>query len=77
MLAHKIKDGKCPNCGEKAVYSSTEENSSIWKVYVKCEEDDGGCGRDFGRVGVIKRSNIDHTDQMHEKAEKIAEKFVD
>lgn len=71
MLTQKIKTEKCPNCGEEAVYYSTKQKCSIWKIYVNCSKDDGGCSRDFGRIGVVKRKNIDHTDQMEEKAQNL------
>lgn len=70
MLSHSV-EGECKECGSDDVGYSTKEKSSIWKVYGECHS----CGRDYGRIGIVKRKDIDHKDQVYEKAEEKAQRF--
>lgn len=72
MLALEIPDESCPECGEQELYYSTKEESSIWKIYTGCSS----CGRDFGRIGVVKRKNIGHVDEVEEKALEKAQRWA-
>lgn len=68
MLATKLKEEACDECGAEELYFSTREDGSIIKVYLKCDS----CGRDYGRIGTIKDKNSN----ISQKAEKKARRFA-
>lgn len=72
MFATKVEEETCPECGEEALFRSKKEEASGWKVYVQCDE----CGTDFGRIGFVKMSEIDHRDEVSEKAEELVRNFT-
>lgn len=65
MIMHRTDEGSCPYCGSDLRYGVKEESAS-WKVYFECA--DHHCGREF-QVGRIFRSNVDHLDEVYERAE--------
>lgn len=54
------------HCGEEGISYGTKEEPSIWKVYADCSE----CGREV-KVGRVRQSDIDHIDEVGEKAEEL------
>lgn len=66
MLMRRTENGHCPYCGSSLRYGVKEEPAS-WKIYFECVNPD--CAREFS-VGYISRSEIDHLDEVYERAEK-------
>lgn len=63
MIGVHDTDSYCPECGTE-ILGALKETSSGWKVYAECTE----CGRDYGRVGFVKLSDVDHQDEKFEQA---------
>jgi hypothetical protein len=62
----------CPECNAQLVYGTKEEPTG-WKVYYECND---RCG--FERMaGWVTLSEIDHRDEVHERAAKLGEQWAD
>lgn len=60
---------RCPECGEP-LYFGTKEEASGWKVYYDCE-----CGWER-MVGRIAMSDVEHRDEVHERAREMGERWA-
>lgn len=65
MIMRRTDSGYCPRCGSDLRYGVKEETSS-WKVYFDCTAAD--CSWEFF-AGRIRRSEVEHVDEVYERAE--------
>jgi predicted transcriptional regulator len=64
-FAVKVDGAACPECGAEDMYRDLKEEPSLYKVGASCRS----CQRDFGVIGRVFRSDVDHTDELDERAE--------
>lgn len=69
MLLWPLEDTTCRFCSATVHYGLKEEPSG-WTIAIQCCPEDG-CGREF-RTEWVSLCSVDHTDEVYERAEKIA-----
>jgi len=72
MLATKVDGVACPACGAEDVYRDVTAEASLYKVGASCHS----CQRDFGVVGRVFRSDVDHRDEVGKRAEALVRDWV-
>lgn len=72
-LVLRVDGAVCPECGTAAVCADVVEEATGFKVGATC----GGCGRDFGVLTRISRSDVDTVDAAHDRAEQVVRDWAD
>jgi DNA-directed RNA polymerase subunit RPC12/RpoP len=65
VILRNHDEARCPYCGSELLYGVAEEPNA-WMVHYECASD--RCGREF-TPGRIRRSEVDHVDEVYERAE--------
>lgn len=65
MFVYECEGSTCPRCGAPIGIGLKEEPTG-WKVYRICTTDDPPCVDE--RVGTITRSEVDHADDVVDRA---------
>ena len=71
MIFTKQDTATCPYCGSALVFGLKEEASG-WKVYYQCND---RCGFEQ-MAGWVKLSEIDHRDEVNERAREMGDQWA-
>ena len=68
-----IDDLDCQYCGEESVYMDVKEEPTLYKIGAQCLE----CDHDYGVLKRIKRTQIDHVDEIYELGEESIQEILE
>lgn len=71
MLVTRHSSATCPRCGDPLSFG-TKEEATGWKVFYVCSD---GCGWER-MAGWVNRAEVDHQDDVHEKAEAMDKRWA-
>lgn len=71
--AFHVEDAYCHDCDEEQIYTDVKEEPTIYKIGARCN----GCDRDYGVLERVSRSDVDHTDEVWERAEDAVQTYLE
>ncbi|SEP22194.1 hypothetical protein SAMN05216388_10478 [Halorientalis persicus] len=74
IIFQEHDEATCPECGASLLFGDKEKPGG-WKIYYECSDRDN-CNWEAGRVGYISRSDVDHTDEVDEKAIEMGDRWT-